>query len=337
MRVARAGVAGTLALASLVVACGTDRPTQPVSAVSNPTLDAPLGRADFEWSEPVWLGPVVNSAATDGNPVIAPSGLSLYFASNRLGHGDIWVSRRARPGCPWGAPVNIGPPVNTTANEGEPRFSRDGNLMFFASDRPGSEARDIWISRRSGAGDLSWGEPEKLGPEINTAIVEAAAEYDPVAGELYFHRVPGAPVASVPHVIPATRDGRALGEARPVWELDAPGVADGVVSIRGDSRELFFWSGGAAGERPGGVGLADIWVSTRAAPGEPWGAPRNVGRPVNHEGPDLNPSISVDGRTLVFQSMSATRGGLGGWDLWMSTRGPSGGAASSDEAPACES
>ena len=322
MRLAHAGAAGRLALASLLVACGIDRPTQPIEAASSRTIDAPLGRADFEWSEPVWLGPVVNSAATDNNPVLAPNGLSLYFASDRGGDFDIWVSRREGRNCPWGVPVNIGPPVNTDATEGEPRFSRDGNLMFFASNRPGSLGRDIWVARRSGDDDFSWGEPELLGSGINTSLTEAAAEYDVVGGELYFVRTAGVPVEAVPLVIRATRDGQPLGEARHFAEIDAPGVADGMVSVSGDGRELYFWSGGAAGARPGSVGLADIWVSTRTAPDEPWGAPRNLGRPVNHEGPELNPSVSDDGRMLFFQSMSSWRGGMGGWDLWMSTRGP---------------
>lgn len=322
MRTALAGAAGSLILASLVLACGTERPPLPSEPASGLSVEETVGRADFEWSEPVWLGPVVNSPAVDNSPTLAPDGLSLYFTSDRGGDFDIWVTRRSRPGCPWGPPVNIGAPVNTDAIEGESRFSRDGTLMFFASNRPGSLGRDIWVSRRTGADDLSWGEPERLGPAINTELTDAGAEYDEVGGELYFVRTAGVPVEAVPQVIRATRDGRPLGEARPLTEIDAPGVADGAVSISSDGRELFFWSGGRAGERPGGVGLADIWVSTRSGPGESWGAPRNVGRPINHEGPDLNPSISGDGRTLVFQSMSNTRGGLGSWDIWMSTRGP---------------
>lgn len=316
------GITSALVMASLIVACGTEREALPSGIEPDLAADAPLGRAAFAWSEPVWLGPVVNSPAVDNSPTLAPNGLSLYFTSNRGGDFDIWVSRRAGTACPWGPPVNIGAPVNTDAIEGESRFSRDGNLMFLASDRPGSQGRDIWVSRQSGTDDLSWGEPERLGLEINTGLTDAGAEYDEVGGELYFVRTAGVPVAAVPWVIRATRDGRPLGEARPFTEIDAPGVADGAVSISSDGRELFFWSGGRAGERPGGVGLADIWVSTRGGPGEPWGAPRNVGRPINHAGPDLNPSISADGRTLVFQSMSNTRGGLGSWDIWMSTRGP---------------
>src|SRR5262245_23027272 len=50
------------------------------------------------WSDPVNLGPVVNSASNEDLPHISKNGLSLYFISNRpagsFGGFDIWVSQR---------------------------------------------------------------------------------------------------------------------------------------------------------------------------------------------------------------------------------------------------
>src|SRR2546422_8449470 len=37
-----------------------------------------------DWSEPVNLGPVVNSGFDDFHPAISPNGLSLYITSGRL-------------------------------------------------------------------------------------------------------------------------------------------------------------------------------------------------------------------------------------------------------------
>jgi hypothetical protein len=95
------------------------------------------------------------------------------------------------------------------------------------------------------------------------------------------------------------------------------------MTVSADGRELIFWSGGVTGTRPGSVGLADLWVSTRRSPNDAWSAPRNLGRPVNFEGADLSATLSHDGRTLFFTS-AQLRGGLGLQDMWMSTRGPSG-------------
>lgn len=35
------------------------------------------------WSTPVWLGPVVNSAAAESGPALSADGLSLFFAGPR--------------------------------------------------------------------------------------------------------------------------------------------------------------------------------------------------------------------------------------------------------------
>ena len=48
--------------------------------------------ASSEWSEPVNLGPVVNSSAVDANAGLFPDEHTLYFISNRpggLGGNDI--------------------------------------------------------------------------------------------------------------------------------------------------------------------------------------------------------------------------------------------------------
>jgi hypothetical protein len=46
----------------------------------------------------------------------------------------------------------------------------------------------------------------------------------------------------------------------------------------------------------------------------------NPGAPLNSPDQDLLPFLSRDGRTLFFTSTRA--GGLGGFDIWMSTRAP---------------
>ena len=117
-----------------------------------------------EWSEPVNLGPVINSAFEEFLPEISKNGLSLYFASNRpgpFGEEDLWVSRRATPDDAWGEPVNLGSSVNTIFNERSPALSRDGHLLFFATNRPGgSGGFDIWVSWRAHTrDDFGWQPP----------------------------------------------------------------------------------------------------------------------------------------------------------------------------------
>jgi hypothetical protein len=74
--------------------------------------------------------------------------------------------------------------------------------------------------------------------------------------------------------------------------------------------------------RPGGIGLTDLWTATRRSPNDAWSAPVNLGAPVNSSANELLAALSRDGRTLLFTSTRP--GGLGGFDIWMSTRLPPG-------------
>ncbi|PYP64355.1 MAG: hypothetical protein DMD37_02770, partial [Gemmatimonadetes bacterium] len=114
-----------------------------------------------------------------------------------------------------------------------------------------------------------------------------------------------------------TRDGETLGPATAVVELNHPTATDQGVSLRKDSREIFFFS-----TRPGGSGGNDLWTSTRQSAHDAWSTPTNLGTPLNSSAADQQPSLSFDGRTLLFASNRA--GGFGGTDIWMSTRTPSG-------------
>jgi WD40 repeat protein len=307
----------------------TAGPVGPAFAVT----EDPVGRDAFSWSEPVWLGPVVNSSARDWKPSLSPHGLSLYFHSNRtggLGGFDIWVSRRAGPNCPWQAPVDLGPAVNTGLDDGDVNFTPDGHgLLFSSTGHGGAGAGDIFMARRTNPNDdFGWGEPVNLGPDVNTALHESNPEYVAAedGGTLYFERsVLAIPSTLDIYRVSLTRDGETRGPAVLVSELSAPGIADASPAVRADGRELIFWSGGAEGSRPGGVGLADLWVSTRESVNDPWSPPQNLGTPLNSRFAELSAALSQDGRTLFFTAASG-RGGLGLQDMWMSTRGPSAGA-----------
>ncbi len=105
------------------------------------------------WGEPANLGPVVNSTRDEIGPAISPDGLTLFFSSGYpytprpggFGRSDLWVTQRASKNEPWGKPVNLGPIVNTTANEIRPNISADGSTIYFCSTRAGGQGNwDIW-------------------------------------------------------------------------------------------------------------------------------------------------------------------------------------------------
>lgn len=295
--------------------------------------------SNSEWSEPVHLDAPVNSPCQDQTPTFSRDELSLYFMSDRPGglgtllptgcqdNFDLWVARRASRDGPWETPVNLGPPVNTSANEAGPALSPDGHLLFFYQF-VGTGQRDIYLSQRSGAtDDLAWETPMSLGPDVNTMDSEAGPSFvqagEDGGGTLYFYR--GAPPNTELYSVSIMRSGVTLGPAVAVAELNSP-VDDNHVSVRADGREVFFNS-----RRPGsilnpaGQPSFDLWVATRRSLHDAWSTPVNLGLPVNSPAAEFHPNVSHDGRTLLFIDPSgAVRGGLGGFDIWMTTRTSSG-------------
>ena len=128
----------------------------------------------------------VNTAFLDGCPIQSPDGLSLYLASNRPRFAgdtrtdlDIWVARRTSENGPWGAPVNLGEPVNSAFDDFCPTPVGTRSLFFVSREPlPGScGLGDIYLTHLTRRG---WREPEHLAcaPEgPNSALDEQGPSY----------------------------------------------------------------------------------------------------------------------------------------------------------------
>ena len=271
-----------------------------------------------DWSAPINLGPIVNSTSMDRAPAISKDGLSLYFASNRPGGflgEDIYVSQRETRDDEWGLALNLGPIINTTSNEMVPAFSRDGHLMFFASNRPGGLGVDIWVSRREHThDDFAWQPAENLGAGVNSFSLDEGPSYfendEGGVPQLYFSSSPPAGGPGSIFVSEQAADG-SFGPAVLVFELSGLGNTRRP-SVRHDGLEIFFGS-----ERPGIPNSQDLWVATRETVFDAWSAPINLGSPLNSALVDVQPYISADRETLFFASNRASGGPT---DLYMSTR-----------------
>lgn len=247
--------------------------------------------------------PQLNTPSLDGCPIQSPDGMSLYMASTRPRFPgdlrtdlDIWVARRDRVDEPWGPPVNLGAPVNSTADDFCPTPIR-GHGLFFVSRKVASGvtcgAGDIYFTRLNPS--HGWSSPEHLdcaadgGP--NTALDEQGPSYvETEAGTfLYF--------SSGPDIYAAKRneDGD-FGPGAAVTELNTA-AADIQPNVRKDGREIVF-----ASNRDVTAGQ-DIWASTRDSAHDPWSAPVNLGPAVNTPANETRPSLSWDGETLYFGRM----------------------------------
>ena len=83
--------------------------------------------------------------------------------------------------------------------------------------------------------------------------------------------------------------------------------------ISADGLKLYFNS-----NRTGGYGKGDIWVTSRATIEDNWEIPVNLGPTVNSSSDDFAPDVSPDGLILYFASDRP--GGLGNYDLWVTSR-----------------
>lgn len=72
--------------------------------------------------------------------------------------------------------------------------------------------------------------------------------------------------------------------------------------------------------RKGVIGRCDLYISRKQ--GTAWTEPQNMGRPINSEAKETQPSLSADGRTIYFASNR--EGGKGGLDIWVSTQNANG-------------
>ncbi|HNE18282.1 MAG TPA: OmpA family protein, partial [Turneriella sp.] len=110
-----------------------------------------LSEYDFaakRWGKPRNAGRTINTPASEVTPAIHSDNITLYFSSDRaggVGGYDIYVTQMLQnlPSASmtnegesmWKRPVNLGKPYNSTFDDEYPTVIRNGNYMYFASNR----------------------------------------------------------------------------------------------------------------------------------------------------------------------------------------------------------
>jgi len=92
--------------------------------------------------------PRINTPQHEGTPCVSPAGDFLYFASNRGGGAGGFDLYRVRiTDADWADVENLGPEVNTEANETDPQLVAGGFRMYFSSDRQGEDGTyDLYMT-----------------------------------------------------------------------------------------------------------------------------------------------------------------------------------------------
>jgi len=289
---------------------------------------SPLTPQTFgDWSTPVNVESL-NTGSNDEYAVLSRDGLTIYFTSDRPGSQirpdgslglDLWFATRdSVDSRNWNQSQNMGPQINSAADDSLPFLSSNEHILYFFSKRPGGCGQgDIWMTRRRNK-HSEWQEPINLGCDLNTSFDETAPAFweDPKTEQawLFFgsNRTGGIGDYDV-YASPLGEDGSA-GRGILVPEFSSP-ARDTRIFIRKDGLEAFITS-----NRLGSLGVPpslDIWVSTRNTLSDPWSVPTNLEN-VNSQVDDVAPWLSKDGTTLYFSSNRP--GGSGMRDIWYTTR-----------------
>lgn len=152
------------------------------------------------WTEPVNLGPDINTKEMEEDAFLAADNVTLYFESK--GHGgyggfDVFMSKRLDDTWKkWSIPENLGPTINTNKDEQEYYITAKGDYAYFASDDKSYGGLDIFRIKL----------PEKVKPKPVVLIhgkVFNAKTNEPVYAEIKYEILPAGEETGIAHSNPS--------------------------------------------------------------------------------------------------------------------------------------
>jgi Tol biopolymer transport system component len=97
------------------------------------------------------LGGLMKTGAKETEPFMAPDESYMTFISQTRTGGkggwDLWIVFQKKDGS-WTPPVNMGPEINTAADEYGPRVTPDGKYLFFTREIRGKAMDIYWVSAK---------------------------------------------------------------------------------------------------------------------------------------------------------------------------------------------
>jgi outer membrane protein OmpA-like peptidoglycan-associated protein/YHS domain-containing protein len=97
-----------------------------------------LPEGKWVYSQPINLGPIINTQLDELSPFLAFDGITLYFSSyghSGYGEADIFMSRRLdNTWKKWTKPENLGPEINSEGWDAHFKLTRNGRHAYFASN-----------------------------------------------------------------------------------------------------------------------------------------------------------------------------------------------------------
>ena len=264
-------------------------PAAPGSVTDPPALDCVFG--PFERLERL-----TNDSNGDyWSPSMSSDSLTVYFGGNRLDEPEhIFSTVRADPE----AEFLVASPtrgVNSVSSEGTPVESFDGRTLYFYSTRPGGRGdRDLWVVTRADRSS-DFASPSNLASVNSTGDDQLPwLSRDELMLVFSSTRAGGSGSADLWVSRRASR-GEAFSAPAALGGVNSSAY-EGRAALASDQRSIIF-----ASRRDGGRGNNDLWAASRTSLAQDFGPAENLVE-LNSSDADIDPSLSDDGRELLFVS-----------------------------------
>lgn len=271
----------------------------------------------------VWvdnLGKNVNTEYPEYGPFISADESVIIYTGRRSdtrggkkdeGDGkffeDIYLSKRNPNNGEWEKAINIGENINTENHDAPSGLSPDGKLLYIFYGWKGGG--DIYQSKLK---DGQYGKPEKLSSNVSSKYYESSASVSFDGKELYFaSERPGGFGGEDIYVSRWDEKKKEWGPAENLGANINTKYRETGVFLHPDGETMYFSSQGHST-----MGGFDIFMSKRDEKGV-WGAPVNIGYPINSPDDDVFFVVSGSGRYGYYSSFR--QDGYGEKDLYRIT------------------
>lgn len=215
--------------------------------------------------------------------------------------------------------INLGPNINSQYSELFPVLTPDETVMFFTrqgdsqnvgyAKNPNDE--DIWYSVK--LPDGSWAPAAHLPGVLNTELPNGVRAINSTATHLYLQNIYNADGTGAKGFSMSTKQEDGAWSFPQALEIEDyyNDTTISMMTISNDEQHMIL-----SLKRKDGLGKHDLYISNHLD-GMRWSQPQLITE-LSNAGDDISPFITFDDHTIYFSTDG--RGGLGGYDLFISHR-----------------
>lgn len=255
------------------------------------------------------IGPSINSASTEYNPVVTADESMMAFTTLRKdqknsAHNsveEIYITHRNGNSKSWDQPQRID--IRTQNNVGTAGLSHDGQrmLIFIGS---GNQSGNLYFIEREKDG---WSMPVTVGDRINSQYLESTASITPDGKTIFFASNRPGGMGGMDLYKIEKESANQWGFPKNLGKAVNSSADEDAPFIHPDQKTLFFTSDGH-----NTMGGKDIFKSVLQ--NGRWTDPENMGFPINTPANDNYFTLTADGSKGYFSS--DRKGGYGGQDIY---------------------